>query len=333
MKKFSALFLALLLALTFTFALADAPEKGSLSITHRQVVGNYTFTLESYPEVWISPIFYQYIVEGKEDYPAHFLRFPLPDGATATEFGYDDCYAINFDTMLSYGYYAYDRMSFEVFLEKAEEGSIIADGSEGVAMYVNSDSRRAYGMIDIKEQFGKTSRLVIEIYDHSGNLSQDARKEQIVSEVARVQASMAVEELTGYWSEGVFATVELYESRDPITALVDTSSMTLYDVDDSTLKAVRLEDGKSKETQIAIDSNPFALYKQEQGEETWEANIDGRDFTLYHGGLKGYACTLLMEEGRSGKQYLIIEIEGDQETFEAMVKETFALITVTVGEQ
>ncbi|MCL2811990.1 MAG: hypothetical protein FWD25_08910, partial [Clostridia bacterium] len=180
MKKIlSCLLIAVLCLSLASIAMAEAPAAGSLKAVQQTIRGNSSWTPESYPEIWITPIFGEYIVEGRdtERYPANFLRFAPPEGTAPLRFEYDYSNLIDFDTLFQYSYQAHDRASYELFLERAEEEEhILADGSDGVAIYVMpSRWGRGRAMIDLKQYFGGTAKLVIEIYDNAGDdLSAEA---------------------------------------------------------------------------------------------------------------------------------------------------------------
>jgi len=321
----SLLILALCLSLA-SAAVAEAPAAGSLKLEQQTVRGNSSWTPESYPEIWITPVFAEYIIDGRdaERYPANFLRFAPPEGAAPLRIDSDYANLIDFDTLLQYSYQAHDRASFELFLERVEEQEyILADGSDGVAIYVSPDRRgRARAMLSISEHFGGTSKLRIEIYDNAGdNLSAEALGELIQAEVARVQAAMQFVELDRYWAEGVFAAVELFNGQ--VTIAIDTADMTLTDIQDRRIRNRVLVDGKVRTTEIEINS-PFQ-------DDLVDAQLaDGTEYIYKVSEFWGNAYFYIQEGRTSGQIYLHIRIEGTftPEEFAAEVEKVYALVTL-----
>lgn len=328
-KKLLLLVTAMLLAAMAVSALAEAPAAGSLKVERQVIDGNSVCTAESYPEVWITPYFAEYILQGKEDYPAVFMRFAPPEGALAQDFDYDDAFLINFDTLTGYSYAAYDRLSFEVFLEKAEEDGILADGSDGVAMYVNADSNRGNAMIDIKETFGKTSKLTIDVYDYSRKLSQDELKEKLQEEVERVRAAMTIETLDHYWAAGVFESVQLANAHDPVLVTVDTSELNVIAVDDKKITyETPIDERNVEKVEVNLDtySNPY--YNEDESTEVTLS--DGTVMRVKTTDYTGYAGVPVLDEVKigSGPLYLSITITATPDVFMEKLEEVWARVTV-----
>lgn len=332
-KKFLCLLCALLMVAVSAGAWAEAPAAGSLRVEHQVISGNSAWTAESYPEIWITPIFAEYIIIGNEDYPGTFMHFAPPEGTLPRELDYDEASFLNFDTLMGYYYAAYDRYSFEVFLEKAQEDSILSDGSDGVAMYVNEESNRASAMIDIKEDFGKTSKLTIDLYDHSRDLSTDDLKAQLQAEVARVQEAMVIETLDHYWSEGVFESVQIANSNDPAVVTIDTTGLNVVSIDEKKMVyQTRVDERNADSVTITLDtySNPY--YDEEKSAEITLS--DGTVMRVTTTDYTGYAGMPVLDEVKygSGPLYLSITIEATPETFQAKLEEVYARITVEITE-
>jgi len=326
MKRILSALLILALCLSLASVVtAEAPAAGSLRAVQQTIRGNSSWTPESYPEVWITPIFGEYIVEGRdpERYPANFLRFAPPEGAAPVRFEYDFSSLVDFDTLLQYSYQAHDRASYELFLERAEEEHILADGSGGVAVYVAPDRwGRGRAMIDLKPYFGGTSKLWIEIYDNSGSdLSGEELGKLIQDEVARVQAAMEFVELDRYWSQDVYASADLFDDHNNVTITVDTAAMTITRLQDKRLVSQVLVDGKVRETEIQL-SSPY-------GDDLEEATLaDGTPYLRKTWEYWSEAYFFIQEGRYSGEVHLLIKIGVAPEDFAAELEKVYPLVTL-----
>lgn len=323
MKRVLCLFIALVLALCAASALAEGVDAKI-----QNVRGNASFTAESYPEIWITPVYADYIITGydAERYPSKFLRFAPPEGATLLEFRYDLSSLIDFDSLLQYTYYAYDRYAFELFLEKAEPDNIVSDGSDGAAIYIRPDNRRGCALIDIKDQFGGTAKLEIEVYDHTGDLKPDELRQLIVDETARVKTAMALEELDGYWSRGGYQSVELYDDHNEAGLSVNVDGMIITRLATDKLVATAPVEGQSSSvsnTEIAIDS-----YVRDEATDATLAS--GTEYRAYTTDYSGYAYFYLKEGKYSGQVYLSIQIDCAPDEFAAKLEEVYGRITLNV---
>ena len=321
------LILALCLA---SVAMAQAPAAGSLRAEKQTIDGNSSWTPESYPEIWLTPFSAQYIIEGRdsERYPANFVCFAPPEGTAPRHIAHDIVSVLDFDTLFAYTYAAYDRHSYELFLEKAEEEEyILADGSDGVAIYVMpSRWGRGRAMIDLKPYFGGTAKLTIEIYDNAGDdLSVEELGKLIQDEASRVLGAMELVELDRFWSQGVFSSVDLF-NRSGVSITVDTADMTITRLEDNKLKNQVLVDGAVRETEIGL-SSPF-------GEEVEEHTLaDGTPYIRDTWDYWSYAY-FFIQEGRSGGEvYLQIKIGVPPEAFAAELEKVYPLIALPGAEQ
>lgn len=306
-------------------AMAEAPAVGSLKAEKQTIRGNSSWTPASYPDVWITPIYAEYIVEGKdsEKYPANFLRFPPPEGTSPVRIQYDYTAVINFDTLLSYEYSAYDRASYELFLEKADEENILADGSDGIAIYVSPDRwGRGRAMIDLKPYFGGTAKLCVEVYDNAGSdLSGEELGKLIQDEVERVKAAMELEKLDRYWSQGVYTSVDLFDDHNNVTISVDTTDMTLTRLQDQRLESQVLVDGEVCSTEISLDS-PYA-------DDLEEATLaDGTPYLRKTWDYWSDAYFFIQEGRYSGEVHLLIKIGVPPEDFAAELEKVYPLVTL-----
>jgi len=330
MKKILSclLILALCIGLS-TAAMAVAPAVGSMKAVQQTIRGNSTWTPESFPEIWITPFFAEYIVEGRDNerYPASFLRFPPPEGTSPLRIDYDFSSYIDFDTLFQYSYQAMERTSYELFLEKAEEENILNDGSGGVAVYVKPDRwGRGRALIDLKPYFGGTSKLWIEIYDNAGgNLTGEELGKLIQDEVARVQAAIQMEELDRFWSQGAFSSVELFEDRYDVTITVDASDMTITHIQGKGLKSQVLADGKVRSTEIELGSP--------HGDDLEDQTLaDGTPYVRMTRDYWSDAYFFIKKGRSSGEIYLHIKIGVPAEEFAAELEKVYSLITLPVAE-
>ncbi len=328
MKKiFALLIVAALMLSLMPGAFAEAPVVGSLKAEQQTIRGNSSWTRESYPEIWITPVYSEYIVEGKdaEKYPAKFLRFAPVEGFSPMEFSADYASFINFDTLAQFSYQAMDRASFELFLEKAEKENTLSDGSDGVAIYVIPDGRRGRALIDLKEQFGGTAKLYIEVYDHTGDLTGEQLGESVQAEAQRVMSTMKVEDLNGYWSKGVYSSVTLYDDYAKVSVPVNTTDWTITNASDRSLTALEVVDGEVIDTVVSIDS----FYYKDEAKDAKLA--DGTPYKVHNMEYNSYAFFFLKDGDPDGK-CLLIKIETDAASFPEKLEKVYARVTMPKAE-
>jgi len=301
--------------------MAAAPTAGSLKLEQQTIRGNSSWTPESYPEIWITPINAGYIIEEKdsEKYPANFLCFPPPEGTSPLHMEYDYANLVNFDTLLQYAYQIFDRHSYELFLEKAEEENILADGSDGTAAYVIPDNRRGRAMLDMKSYFGGTAKLYIEIYDNTGKLTGEELGKLIQDEASRVKNAIQFMELDHFWAQNVFSSVNLYDHSQNVTITVDTSDMILTRVTGSMLRSQVVADGKLRVTEISL------------GSLMWEDEVEDKELTggtpykVRSTDYTSYAFFRL--EGKSRDVYLTVKMEISPEDFIPELEKVYPLFS------
>ena len=325
----SCLLIAALFLSAAAVAIAEAPAAGSLKVEKQTIRGNSSWTPESYPEIWITPIFVDFIIEGRdsERYPANFLCFAPPEGTSPLSIEYNSASVVDFDTLFQYSYSARDRYDFESFLEAkdVEAENILADGSaDGIAMYVIPDNRRGRALIDLQEYFGGDAKLWIQIYDHTGDLSGDELAGLIRDEAARVRSAMRLAKLDRYWSQGVFAGVALYDDYQKVDVAVDTTGMTVVRLEDRKLEIKELVDGKVCNTVISLGDLMYA----DQVEDRELA--DGTPYKRHTMESSSYAFFLL--QGKNRDVYLSVKIETPAEDFTAKLEKIFPLITLPAAE-
>ncbi|MDR3051694.1 MAG: hypothetical protein LBU67_08220 [Oscillospiraceae bacterium] len=325
MKKFLSCLLCVAMLCAMTVALAETPAAASLTVTEKKVRGNSAWTAESYPEIWLTPFFAEYIVEKNERYPAHFIHFSLRPDTSPYSFTPDSAAAVDFDTLISYNYYVMERASFEVFLEKADPAKTLSDGSDGVAVYTNAEKRRGYAMISLKDQFGGTTKLEIDVYDNTGDLSDTELGKVIQEEAERVRAALTYEELDHYWSQGVFASVELYDSYQGAKVVVDAKGLTLTKLDEQGLQSTVLgPDGqKALQTELEITD----VY----GDTNEAALSDGTPYLVRSTDYTSYAFFKL-KEGKSRPVYLQISVSVGPDDAPAAIEAAYALVQLVNEE-
>lgn len=334
MKKTRLLSCLLALALVLALALPVlAAETETLNIVKETVRGNSAWTPESYPEIWLTPYFAEYVIEGNEKYPPVFLRIAPPEGSNPLEFSSDSASFIDFDTLMGYYYYVTDSYAFELFLEDVAEEDIMQDGSDGVAMFVQEDSRRAKGLVDIKDDFGKSSKLFIELYDNTGKLSVEEKRQALEAEVARVQANSTVETLDHYWSEGVFGDVQLFDTYDDIIVVVDATGLTVTKIEDEVfVYEEKNADGKMEETKIELNGYAGPYYREEQGETDGISSVtleDGTEMKTYNTEYTGYAAVVALESDHfDNVLYLSITSDCSPDAFPAKLQTIYNRITI-----
>ena len=334
MNKLLSILLIVMLALGMScVALSEAPAANSLNAISENVRNNTSFTVESYPDVWITPVFAEYII-GKNDpekYPAKFLTFAPLEGTRLMDMRYDSVQMLDNDKLIVYNYFAYDRYAFELFLEKAEPGNIVKDGSDGVAIYIQPDSRRGRALIDLKEQFGGTSKMEIIVDSYDRDIKTDELQTMIEAETERVQTEMKLVDLEGYWSENVYQSITLIADRDPVSVTINTEGLTVVKLDSNQLTTQAfVKERTVMETQIELDSYSYAYSKAEDGDEAAKDDTlaDGTPYKVYNSDYSGYASFTLLEEGERGALYLTIQIGCTPDEFKQKLEEVYAKITV-----
>ena len=332
MKKLLAMILCALLVLSLsTSAIA---EGSSLDMRLQAVRGNVAFTKESYPTIWITPVYDEHIMTqtNPEKYPARYLSFAAPENGCLLDMNYDSASFINHDTLVGYYYYAYDRASFELFLEKAAEASILKDGSDGTAIYIDEDRNAGRAMISIKDEFDGTAKLQIDVVDHSRDLSMTDIQALIESEVARFAAEKKVENLDGYWSTDKINSIQIADDNNPYGATIDTTGLTVTRVETNKVMIKTLNDKNVEETEITFDSYSYALSQDKEAPVEGELP-DGTKFVKYNSEFTGYASITLTETGKYDRPcYLTIQIDCEASEFEAKLEAVYARIAMQTSE-
>ena len=330
MKKLLGSVLAVLIVLG-AMGSAFAAEAGEFSLVYENVRGNQSWTAESSPGIWITPFFHEHIMLGKEKYPPHFLYFAAPENASLMDFSYDTWTYLNHETLVMYSYYAYDSYAFELFFEDVSEEDIVLDGSDGVGLYINGEKNRGYALIDVKDHFGKTAKVQILLTDFSRALGKEKLQGLIEAELARVAEEMEFIELDHYWSENVFASVQLCANDDEAQLDVDTSGLTIMKADLQEIEVGAVGDRDINKVSVELDGYAYAVSKESTDIITL---ADGSEWVVYCTDYTGYASTLLLEEGKHGRPlYLTIEVDLVEEmSFEEQVQAMYDRIAIRKAE-
>ena len=320
MKKCVSLCLVLLMLCAAAFA-----ESAPVDVKLQSVRGNASFTRESYDTVWITPIFDEHIVTktNEEKYPAKFIKFPAPEGYTLTEYSYDESSFINFDILVGLYYYAYDKASFELFLEKAVEEEIIKDGSDGTAIYIEPDARRVRAMVSLKDQFGGTSKLTVILDDYSRDLGTDELLPMMEEELARIAAEMTVEQPGHFWTEGKFNSIEIQDGRNPASAIMDVSGLLVTRFSESKITTLAADGRNANDVQIEMGSYSYAHSKLDEGDkDAKQATLEnGMAYVCYSTEYSSHAGFLIyLDEEEERKVYLTIRIECAPDEFPAALE-------------
>lgn len=338
-RRLLALVFVLLLSVN-AVALAEKPAADSLKAEIQSIRGNRSFTLESYPDMWLTPFYVSSMLEGNEKNPPVFVKIPAREGSSVVEFDYEDCYYVDFDTLVGYYYYVEDDYPFETFLKKVEDDTnIIKDGSDGDALYLSPDRNRAYALITLEgDALPKFTRLYIQLTDNTRDMKAADLQAAIEEEIARIKDAYTVETLDGYWSEGVYATVQLQARNDDVSLSINTSGLTIVQLEDDTLETIRVEKNdkdrlSSEDTEIALDTYSYVFA---DGNTAYDLTLeDGTVFTAFNTDYTGYAALPVLAEAKYGSGdplYLTIQIDCAPEDFPKMLEEIYGRITVTVGE-
>lgn len=335
LRKLFALAAALLLAV-LPAALAGAPAGiNARQETDRNVAA---FSTESYDTVWVTPVFDDYIINGlnPEKYPARFVSFPVPEGAKLVDYRYDSSLLVDVDAMVSYFYGAYDRYSFEVFLEKQPEENILSDGSDGPAVYVDPERRIGAALIDLKPHFEGTPKLEVTVRSYDRSVTKEQLQGLIRAELERVQAAMKVQDTEGFWSKGRYNSIEIRSTRDAAYgAVVDVGGQSVTGFDDHHLVTKWAEDTKmTYATEIAIDSYSYPHQKAGEGNaNAAEAAMkDGTPYMRYLSDTTGYATFTLLEKEGSDAIYLSVKISAPEGSFDEALETLWSKISVSKPE-
>lgn len=321
-----------------SFSLADpepAPAVGSLTIT--PVEGSQSFTVASYPDIYLTPNNTEKIIKGesKRDKPV-FLHFLPPEGALPTSFGAARASFTNEEEGLSYYYYVKSRARFNSYLNGIKDQFIIADGKDEIAaIYLGNEDHRAYALISLPgKEFTELGRIDVALADHTGQRSREELVDLIEDEVSRLLIDMCFVELDRYWSDGAYASVQLRAEEDDVRATVDTADLIVMGMDSpaSLRYKARTEDGKLREVNVRLSPYSYAYVdhgeKRPSSEYTLADGTQGRVITYKGTSYAGFPVLDAASYG-GGPLFLTFEMEVSSEAdFPAFLEEAYARLSL-----
>lgn len=248
-------------------------------------------TTDSYPEVCVSPYSFSGMYIGQYDKP-YFIRFACPPNTFAVAFSEYSVSFVDMDCGYQYIYIGQDGCSYESFLDDCDDDEyILADGSEGFAMYIEPDGGRAFALLSAAE-IEETAKLEIRVSDSSldsedRQLVIDALTAMIRDEVSRVQSTMTTERMDSYWTDGRYAGVTIISTTRNSHGITMTYTLPdgyfITNVDSETFSIVSIE-GKDIATTVhfALDNYSYVNSKLEnEPENVTTATIDGVEYRIY----------------------------------------------------
>lgn len=292
--KHLKLFLIALLTLSLLTPLCAVAEESlpyMALMSQDMYLATSLVTPESYPEVCISPYYFSssFVSQYKEPY---FIHFPCPANTFATSVDVDTAFFLNVAELRQYAYAAYDSYAYETFLNNCDvDEYILADGSDGVAMYINPDRTRATALIGMPE-IEKSAKLEVLIIDDSlGNRSEqeviDALTALITNEVARIKASLTVELADAFWTVGRYAGFNVAsnsrytEGLGLSYTLPEGYFITELNGTDVTIAKVLGKDDAIK-VDFDLDTYSYVSYKYEEDPDSVvTVSIDGNEYRIW----------------------------------------------------
>lgn len=323
------------LAILLTFALLAGTLALAEELPYMQQLGQDRYsstmflTTDSYPEVCIGPTYFEGVYISQYEEPV-FVHFPCPPNTYAVAFDATSCSFIDASYGRQYLYTVHESAAYETFVNEAEKDEyIVSDGAGDVASYLEPDRCRAHALIAAKD-IDKSAKVEILIYDDSLDGKSEAQiieslSAQITEEAARVQASMRVDTMPAYWTQGRYAGFKQICDVDNTDALILTytlpegyfiSKMDAYGAF-SIAKINGKDDGIIVD--VSFDTNSYVAYKmEEEPEHVTTAEIDGAQYRIYSNWyneqeiLSAYADRVLSENaGFNASQELVLLFELD----------------------
>lgn len=287
MKSLASLLLAL--ALFMTVCTASAEELPYMEqLSQDRYIGISFLTTDSYPEICISPFYIDsmYIRNYKEPY---FVHFACPPNTFASVFDDVSCRFINMDEGYQYIYTVHESDAFETFINNAEADEyILADGSDGAAIYLDPANCQAHALIAAKE-LGKSAKIEILIYDSS--LENKGEKQVIESltpliksDVARVQETMRVDLMENYWTDARYAGIKLISDIRNSNALILTYTLPegyiIAGVGNNRFAVFNPSNGVKATLQLST-SSMLDYYLEHDPDNMNYFDADGNDYRIY----------------------------------------------------
>lgn len=290
MKHVKLLTLALLI-LALALPMGAVAEEGlpfMQEMSQDIYISTTLLTTETYPEVCLSPYYFSSTFVSQYDEP-YFMHFPCPANTFAADVDAYSALFLDLPNLRQYVYVGQDGYSYENFLNKCDvDEYILADGSDGLAIYIAPDRRTAYALIGVPE-IDKAAKLEVRITDDSlrGRGDQeviDSISEQIKAEVARIQATMTVELAEKYWSDGKFAGFAVANSSNGLGmsyTLPEGYFITKISGTDVSIAKV-LGKNDAIEVDFDLDSYSYVDYQaKENPDSVFTVTIDENDYRVY----------------------------------------------------
>lgn len=337
MKRAVAFLLTALMALSLApLALAEPPAPESLHIAYENTDGDGCFSLETYPQVYLTihPAD-KIIAGGSKKYPATFLYFLPPEGALPVAFSPNRAVFTVPDQQLTYYYYVQPRGRFNNYLNQVNKDDIIADGKDDLAaIYLGNEDHRAYALLALPgKTFSELGRLNLTIADHTGSRSREELTELVEDEAGRLLIDMTFDKQEAYWSEGAYTTAELTAEDDPVKATLDARGLILDTLYGPAALRYRLRTPEDKIRDVTVKLDPLSYAHLDHGEK-----ITALDYTLADGTRgkiltykgKNYAGFPVLEQASygGGPLYLTFEMSVSEDEFPAMLEEAYARLTI-----
>lgn len=202
-------------------------------------------------------------------------------------------------------------------------------------MYYSDDNHRVFGLIHLPEDlYEETSKLEINITDHTESRSREELEGLIRAEVERLQEQAQFVRLEKYWSEGAVDNAELRIYEEPVSVTIRTTGLIVEKMDGSTslrCKA-RTADGTAKSILFRLDPYSHAHYNADKSVDY--TMPDGTVIKTYSVGGRTYAGIPVLDVARygGGPLYLTIDMETSQDALSANLAELYACVEVEVLE-
>lgn len=350
-------FLILLLTLALFATAAAAEELPYLQqLSQNAYINAVLIDPACYPEVCIAPYYFSSMYLSNYSEPA-FMKFPCPAGTFAASFDENSVVFLDLTYNRQYIYNGRDGYAYENFLNRCEdESNILADGSDGVAIYIEPSSQRANALIGVPE-ISRQAKLQVTLIDDSLRKKTDEEiaaslTEQIQAEVARIQASLTVETMPEYWTAGRFAGFKVISEDRGVVGLSLTFTLPegyeIIKVDNTDVTIAKVL-GERNGLEIAFDLETYSYVNSKQEENpdsVTTVTIGDADYRVYPNWyndekiLSAYVDRALSNTaGYSGEDtyYLTIYLDPDGDcewaTMDDLVEELTEIINGVVIEE
>lgn len=326
MKKMAVSLLALVLAWTLTpWALAEQ------NVVYQETEGLSGYTVESYPEAWITAYKVKNILEGKKRNPPAFLHIVPPQGAVPRLFDWDRAMFWVPQTQMSYTYLVEDPSLLKNFLKYANEKKIVDEGKDKMkAIYLGNENHRIYGLLTLPDTYySEHAKLKVHIADLTQTMSDDALIQAMNEEILRLQGALTFETLEKYWSQDQVNQVQITLPEANALMQVETKGLVVLGANENNLNCMYMnEAGKAKTLAFRLDLYSFP-HRQEKAADLTLGGVEAKVYSK--SGHHSVALPLGDVAGMEGMTlYLLLEIEAGDDEMPAVAADAFA--RVTLGE-